>query len=440
MVIPRKVQGKYRDIKRRIGIVLLAIIIVVPFVRIAGKPVILLDIPARKFHILGLTIWPQELYFLHVLLLMGGVMLFFFTALLGRIWCGYACPQTIFTELYDRVARLFGGSKYDKQSMNKWGWVRVYAAWSVLSLLLSVVYISYFMPWREVLAGLLTMNVFVHPDSWQPAAWFVSFMGLTIFSFGNAAYFRENVCKYVCPYGRFQTALLDNHSPIVAYNKKRGEPRREKGQKVQDAGGDCIDCHLCVLVCPTGIDIRDGLQVGCLHCGLCDDACTQVMAKFKKETLIDYRTVEQVDNPRAPQRYFRPRTAIYGTILAMLAIAFTYLVWNRVPLYADVLRDRAVYNIHIPGVGYQNGYELHVANLSEKKMRFTFDAKGGGFEIIRPRVNHEIGPGGFEKIRFIVRYRAAEKPPGNLPLRINVRDADQPEHSRRLESVFSFPR
>lgn len=413
------------------SVLLLAILFSLPFIRIGGDPLVLLDIPARKFHIFGLTIWPQELHLLHILLIIGGLSLFFFTALFGRLWCGYACPQTIFTELYDHVARLAGGSSYGKKHSSRIWW-RVYPAWIVLSILLSFIYLSYFRPFEELAQDLAFLNVF--PEG-TPAPWAIAFLGLTVFSFVNAAYFRENVCKYVCPYGRFQTALLDQHSPIVSYTLKRGEPRRLANQKVGDHAGDCISCNLCVVVCPTGIDIRDGLQVGCLACGLCVDACTQVMTKFKKDTLIDYRTIKQVDEPEASVPFIRPRTVIYATLLALFSTIFSIMLYNRSVLHITVLRDRQLQSLFIPDFGYQNGYELHAANKSKSPLRFSVKATEG-FELIQPGESYLVSPGELQKIRLIARKK--EKPAGRLAetIEFQVRGPDA-EHTS--QSIFSYP-
>jgi len=442
MVIPRPIDGVFRRLKTKISAVLLLIIIVIPFIRLGGQPIILLDIPARKFHILGLTIWPQELYFLHVILLILGLMLFFFTAMFGRIWCGFACPQTIFNELYDRIGRLVGGVGYGKPRKHAGVWLRVFPAWIVLSFLLSFVYVSYFVPFETLFTNLIHGRIFAAPPGAGFASWFYFFMGLTIFSLVNAAYFRENVCRLVCPYGRFQTALLDGHSPVVSYHTGRGEPRRVKKEKPGESAGDCIDCSLCTLVCPTGIDIRDGLQVGCLACGLCVDACTQVMGKFKKETLIDFRTIEQAKDSSAPRHYLRPRTLVYGTALAVLIGVFFYLLNARVPIYVSAVRDRTIYNIHIPGAGYQNGYEVKIGNMSDSVLRVRIRVRSDKrLQFLNPREFYEVPPGGLEQLRFILRYEDAgpRKFRPAIPLEFEVRDLKHGNFVKRVKNVFTFP-
>jgi cytochrome c oxidase accessory protein FixG len=262
-------------------------------------------------------------------------------------------------------------------------------------------------------------------------------------AFGNMAYFRENLCRLVCPYGRFQTALLDAHSPIVSYNVNRGEPRRDKKtQKVGQHKGDCIDCDLCNLVCPTGIDIREGLQIGCLACGLCVDACTTVMGKFKKETLIDYRTIEQVTNPGAKVHYLRGRTVVYGVILTILISAFTYLLVTRVPIYANAVRDKAITSIYVPGTGWQNGYEIHVGNLSHHDIDVRIDPEEGSpYKIIRTDESLHIPAGGYERVRYIVQYpESLGRPVANtMPIIFTVIDQANPKVKKMIKSTFTFP-
>ena len=403
---------------------------------------VLLDIPHRKFYVFGLTIWPQELYYLHIILLTFGVSLFLFTALLGRLWCGYACPQTIFTDAFNWIGKLAGGHKYGKPTADFSVWARVYPAWIALSLFFSFVFIGYFVPYEEMFSNLWQGNVFLHGDTFVPATWINIWAFFTLVSFVNMAYFRENLCKYACPYGRFQTALLDENSPIIVYSNTRGEPRRELKQKVGEHAGDCVGCNLCVAVCPTGIDIRDGLQIGCLSCGLCADACDQIMGKYEKETLIKYQTQNQADGKLEKIPYFRPRTAIYGLILTVLVSTFIFLLSKRVPIYAVALKDRNIQHIVIPGIGIQNGYEISVGNMSKNpldvKIEVTDPSK---FNIIETRPIYHVNAEGLEKVRLIVRYPESGKRPAavSIPIEFRISDIKNPENIRITKSNFPFP-
>ena len=445
MVIARPITGKYRTIKSYIRNILFAVFLILPFIRIDDIPLLLIDIPARKFFIFGLTIWPQELYFLHLLLMIAGIALFAVTALFGRIWCGYACPQTLFTEVYDIVGRFVSGNRLGKKGQLQtpiriW----VYSVWMILSLFFSIVLLAYFKPFEEIIKDIASANFFASPYSWVPAVWVVFVALSTGAAWFNMTFFRENLCKYVCPYGRFQAALLDQHSPIVSYSVLRGEPRRDRQtQKVGQHEGECINCDLCVMVCPTGIDIRDGLQIGCLSCGLCVDACTHVMAGFNLKSLIDYRTIRQATEPEAKVNYLRPRTVIYASLLFALTGVFTALLVKRVPIYANIVRDKAISNIYIPNMGWQNGYEIHVGNQSHQNLQVQIKPNGNDahLKVIRSDDTLSIAGGGYERIRYIVQYpESAGKPDGMvLPISFTVVDINNPKHSKIIESSFTFP-
>lgn len=371
-----------------------------------------------------------------------GFMLLFFTALFGRIWCGYACPQTIFTEAYNWVGKLAGGSSYGKPTMKKSHWARVIPAWVLLSFLFSFVFAAYFVKYEDMLLNLITGKIFAFDDTYRPAAWFIFLMASTGTAFFNMVYFRENLCKYACPYGRFQAALIDRHSPIVMYDQDRGEQRRQKGQKVGDHAGDCIDCHLCVQVCPTGIDIRDGLQIGCLSCGLCVDACNSVLQKFDKPTLIDYSTIAESETHKVDHKsrpYVRPRTAIYGAVVGALIVVFTTLLILRTPIYASIQRDAELRNIKA-AQGYQNGYELHVGNMSYSGLKLNVSVQGDGpFEIISQPGTIALNPSEHKELRLIVAYKAEKAPLRPRELTFIVTSAEDPSMKQLVESKFTFP-
>ncbi|MCS7205989.1 MAG: cytochrome c oxidase accessory protein CcoG [Leptospiraceae bacterium] len=441
MVIARPINGRHRKIKDKIKIVLFAIFFILPFIRIDGIPLILLDIPARKFYVFGFIIWPQEMYFLHIILLFLGFSLFFWTALAGRLWCGYACPQTLFTEVYDSVARRIIGDRFGKPSMKKTDWFIVYIVWFIMSIIFNFVFLSYFKPFEETIHQVINLDFFV-PTTYFPQNWVIYMVLGTGTAMFNMVYFRENLCRLVCPYGRFQVALLDKHSPIVTYDIKRGEPRKQPGQKVGQHKGDCIDCKLCILVCPTGIDIREGLQVGCLHCGLCVDACTNVMGRFNKETLISYKTIDQVENPNSKVKYLRTRTVVYGTILIVLLTAFIYLLATRVPIYTSALRDKEISNIYIPGIGWRNGYEIHIGNLSFDPLDVEIDVVSDyNFIVLSGAKELQIKPEGYEKIRYIIEYSENQKKPNvsSVPLTFVIKDKNHPKHVKKVKTYFTFP-
>lgn len=439
MVIARPVEGKHRKLKDYALYALMVIFLAIPFIKIGENPLILLDIPARKFHVFGLTIWPQELYFLHLLLLMGGIMLFFVTSLYGRIWCGYACPQTIFTDLYDKLGRLVGGKKFGKKSAGLGVKLRVWTLWFILSVVFSFIFIAYFRGFDNMINDIATGDLFSEAGSVVPRAWVMFLIGSTVIAFGNMVYFRENMCRLICPYGRFQTALLDKHSPIVSYDIKRGEPRRQKGQK--EGAGDCTACNMCNVVCPTGIDIREGLQIGCIACGLCVDACTIEMGKKEKPTLIDYRTIAQTEDPKAERPYVRPRTLIYGALITLFLVTFVYLLINRVPIYANIAQNKVIYH-RFDATGMMNGYKLFAGNMSDKPITVDVELIQGGDQltITEDTLKTVVEPGDISDIFVTLKYETDKKEYRKpIQLEFKIYNVANKEEFKTVKAMYTFP-
>ncbi|MDH5719673.1 MAG: cytochrome c oxidase accessory protein CcoG [Spirochaetia bacterium] len=439
MVIARPIKGTHRTIKTRINWILFSIFFTLPFIKVNNIQSIFLDIPNRKFHVFGLTIWPQEFYFLHLLLLIMGVILFLATALFGRLWCGYACPQTLFTEIYNFIGRLVGGKKFGKRSETIGIKVRVNFTWLILSLFFTLYFIFFFKGFENTVNALVNFDFFEADGSFQD--WFIIWIVFAFTAFGNMAWFREDLCRWVCPYGRFQTALLDSHSPIVSYDKKRGELRRQKGEK--QGKGDCTACNMCLAVCPTGIDIREGLQVGCIACGLCVDACTIEMGKHNKRTLNDYITIEQVDNPDAKRHYARPRTIIYSVFLFVLIGIFSYFLAIRTTIYAYAVRDGAIHQIYMPGYGVQNGYFLNVGNKTDKNLKFKVHIEGdSGIKVLNLEPQYNIDREGYKKIRLILLYEEKGedlKSKRYVPFKFVVTEIGNEKNKVEKKTAFSFP-
>ena len=344
---------------------------------------VLFDLGARRFYIFGLVLYPQDFIYLTGLLIISALSLFLFTAVAGRLWCGFACPQTVYTEIFmwlehkiegDRSARLrldaspWTFEKIWKKSLTQFSWIAV-SVWTGFT------FVGYFVPIRELGAELMALQ-----GTWQ--IFWVVFYGFA--TYGNAGFLREQVCKYMCPYARFQSAMFDPDTLIVTYDEARGEQR---GPRVKTADykakglGDCIDCTLCVQVCPAGIDIRDGLQYECIGCGLCVDACNTVMDKMHyPRGLIRFSTQNGVakgwGKAEILRRVLRPRVLIYTAILVALCVGMLASLVVRSPLKVDVVRDRAALSRIVAGGKLENIYRLQIMNATEAPQRYRIAAKG----------------------------------------------------------------
>ena len=320
-IYQREVHGRFAILRTLSVVVLLGLFFILPWLEMGGRQVILFDLPARKFHVFWLTFWPQDFLLLAFLLMLGAFSLFFFTALAGRLWCGYACPQTVWTEVYLWIERKVEGSRITQMRLDKADWSLnkilrksiKHFIWLLIAGATAVTYVSYFSS-----EELLSQDLF----SFQLGGWELFWIAFfTLATYINAGFMREQVCKYMCPYARFQSAMFDNDTLIISYDEKRGEPRGSRRSDVhtdhkKESLGDCINCTMCVQVCPTGIDIRDGLQYECIGCSACIDVCDDVMDKMSyPKGLIRYTTQHAIDGE--PSRILRPRIIIYFIILTL---------------------------------------------------------------------------------------------------------------------------
>jgi cytochrome c oxidase accessory protein FixG len=374
----REVKGFFEDLRTVATIGLLGLYYVLPWMRWNGRQAILFDLPARQFHILGLTLWPQDFIFLSWLLVMAALLLFFATTVAGRVWCGYACPQTVWTQAFVWIERLTEGrfiqrKRLDRSPLTAEKLLRrgsKHILWVSFALWTGFTFVGYFTPILELGAEVLTASL----GPWE--TFWIGFYGLA--TWGNASQLREQVCKYMCPYARFQSAMFDRDTLIVSYDPSRGEPRgsRKRGIEPRSVGlGDCVDCNMCVQACPTGIDIRDGLQYECITCAACIDACDSVMGQMGyPKGLIRYTTQNALDGK--PSRILRPRVISYGTILATLFVLFIVTLANRAPVHLDVLRDRnALYREASDG-RIENVYTLKIINKSEQARELKVEVVG----------------------------------------------------------------
>jgi len=349
-----------------------------------GRQAVLFDIAQRKFYIFGLVFWPQDFIYLTALLVVSALSLFLFTAVAGRLWCGYACPQTVYTEIFMWVEKLIEGDRAKRIRLDRGGLsarkfglkAAKHGVWLAIALWTGFTFVGYFTPIRGLWHDVWNANAGAWSTFW------ILFYGFA--TYGNAGWMREQVCKYMCPYARFQSAMFDPDTLIITYDPQRGEPRgpRARGAELKQLElGDCVDCGICVQVCPTGIDIRKGLQYECIGCAACIDGCNQVMDKMGyARGLIRYSTERAMqlglDSAQTLKRAFRPRVLVYSAILWIVIIAAAASVWLRVPLKVDVIRDRAAIAREVEGGKIENVYRLQIMNTSETPRRFAIAAEG----------------------------------------------------------------
>jgi len=383
-VYPREIDGRFQRLRIVAVFWLLGMFYVFPWIGWDGHQAVLFDLPARKFHIFGLTFWPQDFFYMTWLLVMAGLSLFFFTALAGRLWCGYACPQTVWTEVFLWIERKVEGDRNRRMKLDTGPWNRDRIArkslkqllWIAFALWTGFTFVGFFTPIRELAGEVAHFRA----SGWE--TFWILFYGFA--TYGNAGYLREQVCKYMCPYARFQGAMFDRDTLIISYDDARGEPRGSR-RKSADHGalglGDCIDCLACVQVCPTGIDIRNGLQVGCIACAACIDACDTVMDKMAyPRGLIRYTTENALAGRQV--RVLRPRTLAYAALLLALVSGFAWSVTHRSMLLAEIIRDRNALWRPGPAGTIENSYTVKLVNKSERDIALDIDIADPAWTIV----------------------------------------------------------
>ncbi len=453
-IYPRAVSGWFAKWRWTLVILTQLVYFGTPWLIWNDRQAVLFDLAARKFYIFGIVFWPQDFIYLTVLLLICAYSLFLFTAVAGRLWCGYACPQTVYTEIFLWIERVFEGShlKQKKRDQAPWSTQKIlpkmgkHAVWIGLSLWTGFTLVGYFVPIHELSSQVL---------AWQVAGWEVFWMLFYAFAtYGNAGWMREQVCKYMCPYARFQGAMFDRDTLLITYDTTRGEARgaRSKSADYKSLGlGDCVDCNICVQVCPTGIDIRDGEQYECIGCAACIDGCNQVMSKMGyPQGLIRYGTLNAVQHQygwrQMLKRVFRPRVLIYTAALWAIIIAATISLLNRAPLKVDVIRDRNALAREVEGGLIENVYRLQVINTEERAQRFFIRAHGiDGLTVHGVAQPLEIGPATSRMIAIQLRAGSDAAPQGfsRIEFGITATDANgraEPARFNLLEkSAFYKP-
>ncbi|MEH0164679.1 cytochrome c oxidase accessory protein CcoG [Roseateles microcysteis] len=364
-----------------------------PWLEWNARQAVLFDLGSRRFYIFGLVLYPQDFIYLTALLMISAYALFLFTAVAGRLWCGYACPQTVYTEIFMWVEKLFEGDRQARIKLDKapWNFNKLWrksgkqAAWIVFGLWTGFTFVGYFTPIKVLAAEVMSFGL----GPWE--TFWVLFYGFA--TYGNAGYMREQVCKYMCPYARFQSAMFDKDTLIISYDSERGEPRGSRSKKADPTAqglGSCIDCTLCVQVCPTGIDIRKGLQYECIGCAACIDVCNDVMDKMSyPRGLIRYDTEnglsQHLTKLQLIRRMFRPRVMVYSAVLLLVCIALVYSLATRAPVRMDVVRDRASLARIVEDGLVENIYRVQLMNATEQPQMLQLDARGlQGLKLAAP--------------------------------------------------------
>lgn len=450
---PAAVSGRLRTIKWAVLIITLGIYYLTPFLRWDRGPdapgqAVLIDIAGRKAYFFGVEIWPQEVYYLTGILVLASIALFLMNAVAGRLWCGYLCPQTVWTDLYFAVERWIEGDRRERIQLDKapWGVVKLarkgvkHILWLLIAVGTGGAWVLYFGDAPTIITDIATG---------QAASIVYIWIGiLTFTTYSLAGFMREQVCLYMCPWPRIQAALTDEWALNVTYRTDRGEPRMslrtaERTRESGEPAGDCIDCKVCVQVCPTGVDIRDGLQLGCIQCGLCIDACDTVMKKVGREPgLIGYDTdmnlVRRAEGKPPIYRIVRARTVLYAALIVLIGAVMTYALATRGFVDVSVLHDRNPLYVNLSDGGVRNGYTVRLINkrgdtrhlaltVSGLPEGATVEAQGVPAAGNRPVI--EVGPDRTRELRLLLIV-----PPGialaeSTPVEFQVVDTDNGERA-----------
>lgn len=395
-IYTRAVEGVFQRIRLFTGWPLLLGYFLLPWFNIDGRQAVLFDLPAREFHILWLTFWPQDFVLLSWLLAIAAFALFFVTTLWGRVWCGYTCPQTVWTAIFMWAEQFAEGDRLQRMKLDRTpsllsrqGWNRAgvektlrrllkHGMWLGFAALTGITFIGYFYPIRDLVIDGITLNLPL-----VAVAWVIFF---TLATYINAGWFREQVCIYMCPYARFQSVMFDRDTLVISYDEQRGEKRgarrRNSDYKAQGLG-DCIDCTVCVQVCPTGIDIRDGLQYQCIGCAACIDACDDIMEKMGYEKgLISYTTQNRLAG--GDWTWKRPKLLGYGLAMIVMIGLFALTLWQRVPLQVEVTRDRSSLYQQLSDGRIENVYTVRIINMDRNDHVYEISVDGLEAAVLLP--------------------------------------------------------
>jgi cytochrome c oxidase accessory protein FixG len=443
-IYPREVHGLFATWRLIMVCLTLGIYYVLPWINWgAGRQAFLIDLPGRKFNLFMWSFWPQDLFYLTAILIISALSLFLFTAVAGRLWCGFACPQTVWTEVFLWIERTIEGDRPRQMRLaaQSWNAEKVlkkgskHLVWILISAWTGFTFVGYFTPIRELLHVVPTFSL----GPWE--MFWIVFYGFA--TYGNAGWLREQVCIYMCPYARFQSAMFDRDTLIISYDQKRGEPRgsRRRSADRQTLGlGDCIDCTLCVQACPTGIDIRNGLQYECIACGACIDACDSVMERMDyPKGLICYTTENELAGQ--PRQILRPRVIVYSLLLVAITLALVTAVLLRTPFALDVIRDRNVLYRPTAEGFIENVYTLKILNMDNEPHIFVLRAEGIPGLVLKADVE-EVGVVAGEVRELPVRLRVdpCALKQQSTPIVFELQSVDGSSLSVREAARFLGPR
>lgn len=405
-----------------------------------GRQAVLWDLDNRQFHIFGATFWPQDFILLSAILIIAAFGLFFITVLAGRVWCGYACPQSVWTWVFMRVEQITEGDRGQRIKLDAAPWSlhklarrsAKHGLWLAVSVITAMAFVGYFTPVRQLTSDLLTLEMGA-----TTAFWVLSFTAATYI---NAGWLREKVCRDMCPYSRFQSVMFDSDTLVISYDAARGEnrgPRRKDADYKAEGLGDCIDCTMCVQVCPTGIDIRDGLQLECIGCGACVDACDSVMDKLGyARGLVRYSSENELAGGKT--HWLRPRLIGYAAMLAVMIGAFAWALAERPLISLDVTRDRGLFRENALGQ-IENIYSLKIINKTQQARSYAIDlVEPGDFELHGPRTLN-LAPGEIRDLPVSVALTASHNAAGPQTLRFEVRDQADSQSHVSTKSTFLAP-
>jgi cytochrome c oxidase accessory protein FixG len=445
-IYPREIKGRYASLRWACVWLTQLLFYGLPWLNMHGRQAVLFDLASRKFYLFGLVFWPQDFIYLAALLIVCAYGLFLVTAVAGRVWCGFACPQTVYTEIFLWIERRIEGARSARIRLDRqpWGLEKLWKkgakhlAWGAVALWTGFSFVGYFTPIRALSFDVLALDL----GPWQ-TFWILFYSFAT---YGNAGWMREQVCKYMCPYARFQSSMFDKDTLIVTYDSARGEPRNARpAREGAVRAGDCIDCGMCVQVCPTGIDIRKGLQYECIGCAGCVDACNGVMDKVgKPRGLIRYATEHglerKLDAAAIRRRMLRPRVLVYAAVLGALVAGMSASIALRNPLKLDVIRDRGSMGREVEDGMIENVYRLQVMNTSEAPQRLQVSVSGIPTASVADDGLIEIDGATTRAVPVRVRIEGGAARPGSNKIDFTLSAVDDPALSVSEDAVFIVPK